>query len=510
MPLRSISKSRLPRSLRPLAGGRPPRGSVITSALSLALAPSLAGALALGDLRTRSALGEPFAGRIELLGIAPDELDTVKILLASQAEFEKAGTARLHFLTGLEFQPRTAPEGRAIIRVTSRQPVREPFLDFLIQVDWPQGRLIKAYTVLLDPPAPSNPRPPKGEQPPARPAARMPPLEVATPESAPDTDERTEALHGRIRELETQLADTRRLLARLAALQRTQPGQFDGTTDGRPPEIETAQESRGTTNRGITATPSTETTPAPTRPHPEAGTRTRTRTADGERTPVSGRSSPWPAPAWVLTLALPLLLLGWLLRRRRKRREEISFPTEPVLGISSTAAAGLAAKAGPAEQTAVGPTTAPTTPTLAPANGFGDPDKEREETDSVSEADVYIAYGRYREAETLLEKTLAKSPQRPDIKYKLIEACYGTRNQRRMEALMDQLRKTGDDRIDPDQWQRCNAMLAELKGTDTQGPRPTAAADGEEPPATAGTDRGSPEGPGTPVDDDMTIPWPKN
>lgn len=125
---------------------------ILASAISLALSPPSAAALGLGELRTDSALNEPFVAEIELIDVKPDELDTVKASLASEAEFEKVGTERFFYLTKLRFNAQISPEGRPILRVTSREPIREPFLDFVVEVNWPEGRLVREYTVLLDPP----------------------------------------------------------------------------------------------------------------------------------------------------------------------------------------------------------------------------------------------------------------------------------------------------------------------------------------------------------------------
>lgn len=142
----------------------------------LAMAPGLAWALGLGGIRSDSALNEPFLGRIELNGIAPEELDAVRVTLASEAEFTKVGSPRPHFLSRLSFTPEVSPEGRLQIRVTSPEPIREPYLDFLVEVTWPQGRLVKGYTVLLDPPTTLNRPPPAVRAPqvaaPGVPAAR--------------------------------------------------------------------------------------------------------------------------------------------------------------------------------------------------------------------------------------------------------------------------------------------------------------------------------------------------
>ncbi len=169
-----------------------PRRLKGVSALALALLPALAGALGLGGIRGDSALNEPFLARIELNGVAPEELDGVKVILASEAEFTKAGSPRSDFLTGLVFVPEVSPEGKVQVRVTSTKPIREPYLDFLVEVTWPKGRLVKGYTVLLDPPTTLNrpaPKvaPPKASAPgPASAAApigpaSVPPVSSSTP-----------------------------------------------------------------------------------------------------------------------------------------------------------------------------------------------------------------------------------------------------------------------------------------------------------------------------------------
>ena len=120
--------------------------------LSLIAFPATVLGLGLGEIRSASSLNEPFKGEIALIGVKTTELDTVKVQLASDKEFAKTGAQRFHFLSQLKFQPEASPSGHPVIAITSSQPIREPFLDFLVEVNWPQGRLVKEYTVLLDPP----------------------------------------------------------------------------------------------------------------------------------------------------------------------------------------------------------------------------------------------------------------------------------------------------------------------------------------------------------------------
>ena len=125
-------------------------------------------ALGLGDIKTTSALNQEFKADIALLSVAKGELDGVRVKLAGPGEFEKAGIERPFFLTLLKFKPERLPDGRAVIRVTSDFPIREPFLDFLVEINWPKGRLIREYTVLLDPPVTTRRRAPQVQTAPAR------------------------------------------------------------------------------------------------------------------------------------------------------------------------------------------------------------------------------------------------------------------------------------------------------------------------------------------------------
>ncbi len=72
--------------------------------------------------------------------------------LATAEDFKRVGIERFFFLTGLQFHVEMRDRSHAVLRVTSAQPITEPYLNFLVQVIWPNGRLLKEYTVLLDPP----------------------------------------------------------------------------------------------------------------------------------------------------------------------------------------------------------------------------------------------------------------------------------------------------------------------------------------------------------------------
>ncbi|PTY36431.1 hypothetical protein BGP77_03795 [Saccharospirillum sp. MSK14-1] len=109
-------------------------------------------ALGLGDIELNSNLNEPLDARIELL--EPSDLSANEILptLASRLAFEQAGVERDFFLSNIRFDVQPASNGGLVIQLSTSQAVREPFLNFLVEVNWPGGRLLKEYTLLLDPP----------------------------------------------------------------------------------------------------------------------------------------------------------------------------------------------------------------------------------------------------------------------------------------------------------------------------------------------------------------------
>jgi pilus assembly protein FimV len=116
------------------------------------LLPLHAAALGLGDIRVDSALNEPLDARIELLSLDPREVQDIRVVLADQYAFKKAGLERPYLLTSLRFKVGIDARGNGFIHVTTRASVKEPFLNFLLEVNWRGGVLQREYVVLLDPP----------------------------------------------------------------------------------------------------------------------------------------------------------------------------------------------------------------------------------------------------------------------------------------------------------------------------------------------------------------------
>ena len=123
-------------------------GAIIASALIL---PETAFTLGLGEIEVNSALNQKLKADIELLSATPEDTETIIVKLASRKEFTRAGLDRPYLLNDLRFKAENI-DGVPHIIVTSGSPIREPFLNFLVEIDWPNGHLLREYTVLLDPP----------------------------------------------------------------------------------------------------------------------------------------------------------------------------------------------------------------------------------------------------------------------------------------------------------------------------------------------------------------------
>lgn len=128
---------------------------IIASYLSagmLMLLPLTSHAAGLGKLSVRSALGQPLNAEIELLARDKSELEALSARLAGNDAFREAKIDPAAALYNLKFAVDKKPDGRAVLKITSSKPINDPFLDMLIELDWATGRIVREYTVLLDPP----------------------------------------------------------------------------------------------------------------------------------------------------------------------------------------------------------------------------------------------------------------------------------------------------------------------------------------------------------------------
>ena len=122
-------------------------------ALALLLAlPSAAFALGLGDIRLLSPLNAPLDAEVELVDVAPDEMNTLQAQLASRETFARYGLEWPAYLTGVQVHVVHSPNGREVLKLKSTEAISEPFMTVLLEVSWSRGHLVREYTMLLDPP----------------------------------------------------------------------------------------------------------------------------------------------------------------------------------------------------------------------------------------------------------------------------------------------------------------------------------------------------------------------
>lgn len=133
-------------------------------------------ALGLGGAVVQSYLGQPLDVRVELISQNEEELQSVTANLASAADFELLGLSLAAITVPLEFEVVTDAD-KPYVHITSRLNVNEPVVQVLMEVVWASGRMLREYTLFLDPPTIAAPAPPVTVAPAP---ARTPPVEQET------------------------------------------------------------------------------------------------------------------------------------------------------------------------------------------------------------------------------------------------------------------------------------------------------------------------------------------
>jgi pilus assembly protein FimV len=172
--------------------------------LMMALAmPGAAHALGLGDIHVDSALNERLVAEIDIVGATPEELADLRAAVANRETFLQLGAERPAFLASATFKLGEDKRGRPVLSVRSTDAFTEPLVNFVVDLRWHHGQLVRQYTLLLDPPgfgaetrpgeaaraaglaaAPSAPAAPDA---PAPPVAAAPPAATPIVETKPQT-----------------------------------------------------------------------------------------------------------------------------------------------------------------------------------------------------------------------------------------------------------------------------------------------------------------------------------
>lgn len=131
--------------------------AAVVSSLMFSFVPLAGHAAGLGNISVFSSLGQPLRAEIEVTATR-EELSGMNARLASPSAFKQANVEYVTVLRDIKFTIDKGTNGRPVIKVKSHTPINEPFVDMLLELDWPTGRVLREYTFLLDPPelAPRN------------------------------------------------------------------------------------------------------------------------------------------------------------------------------------------------------------------------------------------------------------------------------------------------------------------------------------------------------------------
>jgi pilus assembly protein FimV len=143
---------------------------VLMMALSM---PGAANALGLGDIHVDSGLNEPLAAEIDIIGATAAELTDLQVAVANRETFLHYGADRPGFLSSATFKVTQDSHGRPVLAVRSTESFTEPVVNFLVDLRWHNGEMIRQYTLLLDPPGWATPMPAAASVP-AAPVASAP------------------------------------------------------------------------------------------------------------------------------------------------------------------------------------------------------------------------------------------------------------------------------------------------------------------------------------------------
>ncbi|WLG63858.1 peptidoglycan-binding protein LysM [Pseudomonas sp. FP1762] len=373
-------------------------------------------ALGLGEITVHSALNQPFKADIALVDVGTLTQNDLSASLASADEFGRAGVERVFFLNDLKFTP-ILRGSRQMIRVTSGKPVNEPFLNFLVQLDQPNGRLLREYTVLIDPPGSPGIVPATDEPDPRPQSSEFPAVEPVTAPPQAAQGKRTAAPVPPTPAPPANDAQAEQLAASVLLTQ-----QLQKTLDEQNLRLQEQQVQIADGKKQIEDL--------------------QTRLAEVQKAPPPPVVAPVPAAVsapveaaddgvnWPLLGGLLLLLgvLAALLIRRRQQRSTADGTPTPLLPVSAEEDVDETEL-----QQSVG------------AHAATDHRDEPGAGDVLEAVGIYLAYGRLSEAAGLLRDALHKEPERTDLGLQLLEVLGRQGESAAYEQQENRLRALGVD-----------------------------------------------------------------
>ncbi|MHC8315557.1 FimV/HubP family polar landmark protein [Pseudomonas sp. LB3P31] len=379
---------------------------------------ALAPALGLGEITLHSALNQPLRADIALVDAAGLEEGDLSVNLATADEFSRAGVERVFFLNDLKFTP-ILRGNRSLIRVSSNKVVNEPFLNFLVQLNQPNGRVLREYTVLIDPPgAPGivpvvdEPEAPARNSPfpKVKPAAATPlPGKKTATAPKPEPVAPAPVIDPAAEQLAASVLQNQQLQATVGELNTKLQAQ-DEQVAGYKKHVAELQTQLAELKQAPPAAPVAVAPAVAVVEEPE--------------------SSNWLTMLGLLALA-GLLLLGLFIRRQRQRQHQLAddLPQADPGPVSR-------ADSEFDDQTAA----------QAPlATSDADQHEQTPSGDVLEGVGIYLAYGRFSEAAGLLREGLAKEPQRTDLAVQLLEVLGKQGDVAAYDAQENQLRDAGFD-----------------------------------------------------------------
>jgi pilus assembly protein FimV len=110
-------------------------------------------ALGLGAAKVLSPIGQPLLAEIDITEISAEEASNLQVKVPGAEAFKAAGVDYSRIASDVQVTLQKRANGRSYLRLASNQTVTDPFLDLVIEANWGNGRVIRDYTLLLDPPS---------------------------------------------------------------------------------------------------------------------------------------------------------------------------------------------------------------------------------------------------------------------------------------------------------------------------------------------------------------------
>ena len=126
--------------------------AVFVLSAGLTMSPLSVQALGFGGIKLKSSLNEKLNAEVSLLSATANDVQSLTIKLATEEAFLRSGIDRTALLNKLKFKIKQNNDGEYYIHVTTSESVREPFMNFLLEMNWKNGRMLREYTMLIDPP----------------------------------------------------------------------------------------------------------------------------------------------------------------------------------------------------------------------------------------------------------------------------------------------------------------------------------------------------------------------